>query len=105
MRYIKTYELYNTSTGHALDYDVGDTVVCVDDKKAGIPPFTTSKTPLIEGKKYKVLKIYKLIEDKFLKNKFMRVDVENLETGKISKGWESTRFKSEVEFDADKYNL
>ena len=34
----------------------------------------------------------------------MRVDVKD-ETGVISKGWESTRFKLDVEIDADKYNM
>jgi hypothetical protein len=35
----------------------------------------------------------------------MRVDVEDLETGKKLRGFKSTDFKLDIEFDADKYNL
>lgn len=101
MKYIKTFELV---TGAYVDYDVGDIVTCVTT--------TTSKwnkgelsSALIKGKKYEVIKVYEIPEDKFLGNKFVRVDVKNLESGEISKGWESTRFKLEFEADADKYNI
>jgi hypothetical protein len=97
MRFLKTYELY---TGNNVDYSVGDIVVCADDKIKGI-----KTTSLKEGDKYNVLKIYSNPEDKFLKTPFLRVDVENIETGEISKGWDSNRFKLEFEFDAGKYNI
>jgi hypothetical protein len=100
-RYLKTYELY--STGQIIEYGVGDIVVCVDDVIKNLKSF--KHNPLINGNKYKVIQIYKLAEDIFLNNDFLRVDVENLETGEISKGWESIRFKLEMEFDSDKYNL
>jgi hypothetical protein len=96
MKYIKLFEYI---TGNFVNYKVGDIVIC--DKTVG----RGGKIELQENKKYKVLKIYKLPEDKFLKNPFMRVDVEDLETDIITKGWESTRFKAEMEFDADKYNM
>jgi len=92
---------YLTDTGNALDYEVGDTVVCIKSVKSG----DAGKKILEEGNKYKVLKIYNLPEDKFLNNPFMRVDVEDIESGRITKGWQSTIFKVEVEFDADKYNI
>ena len=99
MKYLKTYEFY---TGNAIDYSEGDIVVCVESIKS---KFKIPKHPLEIGKKYKVLKIYQTKEDKFLKNNIIRVDVENVETGEISKGWATTRFKIELEFDADKYNM
>ena len=105
MKHLKTFELYsppNPGTGNEIDYEVGDTVVCV---KAGVPVMKPSRPNLEEGKDYKVIKLYSIPEDKFLGNKFLRVDVQNLETGEITKGWESTRFKLEMEFDADKYNM
>jgi hypothetical protein len=94
---------YSTSTGNQLDYEVGDIVVCSNDRIESIKQF--KHNPLSKGIKYKVLKIYKLAEDIFLKNPYMRIDVENLETGEITKGWETKRFKLDVEFDSDKYNL
>lgn len=100
MKFLKTYELY---TGNYVDYVVGDIVVCSDDVIIGLK--YSKHNPLKEGDKYKILKIYNIPEDKFLKNPFLRVDVENLETGEISKGWESKRFKLEFEFDAGKYNI
>jgi hypothetical protein len=100
MKFLKTYELY---TGNNIDYTIGDTVVCSKDHIAQMKP--TKYNPLKEGDKYKVLKIYSPPEDKFLKNPFLRVDVENLETGEVSRGWESNRFKLEFEFDAGKYNI
>jgi len=96
MRYIKTYELY-TGTGNVIDYEVGDIVVCLIS--------TAPTTSLEKGKEYKVIKIYQLPEDKYLGHKYLRVDVENIETGEITKGWRSTIFKLEMEFDADKYNM
>jgi len=101
MKYIKTYELYSKSTGNIVDYGAGDIVICTDGFWA-----IKSETSLLEkNKKYRVLKIYNLPEDKFLGKIFLRVDVEDIETGDITKGWESTRFKSEMESDSDKYNL
>jgi hypothetical protein len=96
MKYIKTYELYaEKGTGNVIDYEEGDIVTCV---KAG-------RFPLNLNDKFEVLKIYTIMEDKYLGNKFLRVDVKNIETGEKSFGWESTRFKSEMEDMADKYNL
>ena len=100
MKYLKLFELFET--GQLIDYEEGDTVVCVKDlfkNKGGVVHGIQA------GKEYKVIKIYTIPEDKFLGNKFLRVDVEDLETGEISKGWESMRFKSELEFNADKYNM
>ena len=107
MKYLKSFEFFQTKTGQALDYEVGDIVVCINDHQLHLQ----SQRPghkyvaLDNGVKYKVLKIYNNLEDKFLNIKYKRVDVENLETGKISKGWESTRFQTETEFDAGKYNI
>lgn len=103
MKHLKTFEFFSTDTGQALDYDVNDIVICSDDKIPNLKSF--KHNPLVNGDKYKVLKIYNNLEDKFLKIDYKRVDVENLETGEISRGWESTRFKAEAEFDADKYNM
>lgn len=106
MKYIKTFEYYNTSTGNALDYDVGDTVVSTITRITTYDPHDFSANPgLTSGRKYKVLKIYSIPEDKFLGNKFLRVDVEDLETGETLKGFKSTDFKIDIEFDADKYNM
>lgn len=103
MKHLKTFEYYNTTTGQIVDYNVGDTIVCINDK---IPNLKSTKhNPLKDGTKYKVLQIYKLAEDIYLKNPYMRVDIENLETGEISKGWETIRFKAEMESAADKYNF
>ena len=98
MKYLKTFELY---TGNLLDYNVYDIVVCTTthyDAK-------TNKSVIEKGKKYKVLKIYSIPEDKFLKNPYLRVDIEDIETGKTYKGFRSDHFKHEIESDADKYNL
>ena len=113
MRYLKTYELF---TGNVVEYEEGDIVVCVNDTQGwsstGGLAGSTSGAPFLGknkfldiGKKYRVLKIYELPEDKYFGNKYARVDVEDIQTGEISKGWESTRFKQELEFDADKYNM
>lgn len=96
MKYLKTFEFFETNTGQALDYSEGDIVICVDSGN-----FLT----LDKGASYKVLKLYKLREDKMLGKPYMRVDVQDIETGYISKGYESTRFKLEVEVYGDKYNL
>ena len=103
MKYLKLFELY--TTGQLIDYGVGDTVVCVRDTGYMSTIKGSVKHVLEIGDKFKVIKIYRLAEDIFLKNDFLRVDVENIETGEISKGWESTRFKIEMEDIADKYNL
>jgi hypothetical protein len=103
MKYLKTFEFFSTETGQALDYEVGDNVICFDDEIANLK--STKPNPLINGDKYKVLRIYNNLEDKYLNIKYKRVDVENLETGEISRGWESTRFKTESETIADKYNI
>ena len=95
MKYLKTFELY---TGNGIDYDVNDIVVCIDSQ-------LSQKNFLKEGNKYRVIKIYQIPEDKFLRNPFLRVDVEDVETGELSKGWRSNIFKTIIEFDADKYNL
>jgi len=112
MKYLKRFDSFGEewTTGQIIDYNVGDIVVCVKQEvKAGIPPFTLPKITLKEGNKYKVLKIYEIPEDRYRTritgNDYLRVDVEDIETGKISKGWRSTYFKAEIEFDADKYNL
>jgi len=102
MKYLRTYELY-TGTGNEIDYAVGDTVVCVEGTK--IPKGINKLPSLEEGNEYKVVKLYQIPEDKYLGNKFLRVDVEDTKTGKITKGWESTRFKLDYEFDAGKYNV
>jgi hypothetical protein len=96
MRYLKTFELYNTSTGNYVDYKEGDIVVCDE---------PTSNLFLVKDKKYKVLRIYTSIEYKMMGKPYLIVDVEDVETGEISKGWESTRFHAIVEFDVDKYNF
>jgi hypothetical protein len=98
MKYLKTYELY--STGQIIDYGIGDIVVCVDDHAK-----MSMRMPLVKGDKYEVLRIYTMPEDRFLGNKFSRVEVEDIKTGQVTRGWESTRFKIEMEFDVDKYNL
>jgi len=103
MKYIKLFELFET--GQLIDYEKDDTVVCITDSGLMSKIPGSVKHILEVGKKYKVVKIYTIPEDKYLGNKFLRVDVKNIETGEISKGWESTRFKSELEFDADKYNM
>jgi len=103
MKYLKTFELYTSpGTGQHLDYDVDDIVICDMDKFFSV---ITGEKLLKKGNKYKVLRIYQIPEDKFLKNPFLRVDVQDLETDKITKGWKSTDFKTDVEFDADKYNM
>jgi hypothetical protein len=94
MKHLKTFEFFETETGQALDYGEGDIVICSDEK--GV---------LDVGTKYKVLRIYNNLEDKYLNIKYRRVDVENMETGEISNGWESTRFQCDTEFDAIKFNL
>lgn len=96
MKYIKNFEFYSTETGQLFDYDIGDTVVCVE-----------PKNDLEMTKKYKVVKIYSLAEDKFLAmgNPFMRVDVENIDTGEITKGWKSTYFKLDADFDREIFNI
>ena len=100
MKYLKTFEFFETETGQVLDYSEGDTVVCSDDEKDNI------KLPALDkGSKYKVLRIYNNLEDKFLKITYRRVDVENLETGEITKGWESTRFQLDSEFVGWKFNI
>lgn len=101
MKYLKTFEFFETETGQALDYGEGDIVVCSDEKGVVLNKFSA----LDIGAKYKVLRIYNNPEDKFLKIKYRRVDVENLETGEISRGWESTRFQADTEFYANKFNL
>jgi len=103
MKYLKSFEFFDTETGNFIDYKVGDTVVCIP-RTDGRPEVSRNHEELKVGKKYKVLKIYKLIEDKFLKNPFMRVDIID-EYNNISRGWESTRFKNDVEFDMDNFNL
>ncbi len=102
MKYLKTFEFFETETGQVLDYSEGDTVVCSDDVS---PKNKNLLNPLKKGSKYRVIKIYSPIEDKFLKNPYMRVDVENLETGEITKGWESTRFQLDVEYMGNKFNI
>lgn len=103
MKYIKLFELFET--GQLIDYEVGDTVVCVEYTGLMSKLPGSIKHVLEIGEEYKVLKIYTLPEDKYLGNKFLRVDVEDLKTGEISKGWKSTAFKSDLEFNADKYNM
>jgi len=98
MKYLKTFELYNT--GNQLDYDVGDIVKCTNKNFK-----TTGYKLLTFNKEYKVLKIYQIPEDKFLKNPYVRVYVQDVETGEILKGMRSDYFKHEIESDADKYNL
>jgi len=94
----KIFEYYS-KTGNQLDYEVGDTVIFIAKNHR------ITDLMLKMNKKYKVVKIYSIPEDKFLKNPFLRVDVEDLETGEVYKGFKSTDFKLDVEFDADKYNL
>lgn len=97
MKYIKSIlEFHDTETGQLFDYDLGDTVVCI-----------TPINGLEMEKQYKVVRIYKLPEDRFIAmgNPFMRVDVEDMDTGAITKGWRSTYFKLDVEMDADIFNL
>jgi len=100
MKYLKSFEL---ATGGAVDYDIGDTIICTNEIIHNLR--STKHNPLINGAKYKALKLYNTPEDKFLKTPYLRVDVENLDTGEISRGWESNRFKIEFEADADKYNI
>jgi len=100
MKYLKYFEL--ARTGNQLDYDVGDIVVCV----SSFYKNHQERVPILEkDKNYEVLKIYKTPEDIFLRNPFMRVDVKDLETGKITRGWESNRFKIEMEYFSDLYNM
>lgn len=107
MKYLKTFELHSmpitNPIGNFLDYEVGDVVVCAD--KEDLKNNFKATNKLEVGKKYKVLNLYQTPEDKFLKNPYLRVDVEDLETGEITKGWSSKRFKVEMEFDAGKYNI
>lgn len=100
MKYLKYFEL--ARTGNQLDYDVGDIVVCVN---SFYKDFQGTETILEKDKNYEVLKIYKTPEDIFLKKPFMRVDVKDLESGEITKGWESNRFKIEMEYFSDLYNM
>lgn len=106
MKHLQIYELYsppNPGTGNVIDYEVGDTVVCIEGTAM---PQGLKRLPRLEkDKEYKVIKLYQIPEDKYLGNKFLRVDVEDPKTGEVTKGWESTRFKLEYEFDADKYNM
>lgn len=96
MKYLKTFEFFETQTGQLCDFEKDDIVISQITNKY-----------LIKGREYKVLKIYQLPEDKFLVmgNPFLRVDVENLETGEISRGWKSTDFKIDYESISDLYNL
>jgi uncharacterized protein (UPF0179 family) len=102
MKYLKTFEFFETETGQILDYGEGDTVVCSDEVS---PKNKNLLNPLKKGSKYRVIKIYKNVEDKFLKNPYMRVDVVDLETNEISRGWESTRFQQDVEYIGNKFNI
>ena len=100
MRYLKTFELYTKpGTGNPIDYEVGDIVVCI---KA---VYGDTENRIYSGTRYKVIKMYQLPEDKFLNNPYLRVDVENLETGILTKGWKSNWFVTEIEDNANKYNL
>lgn len=96
---------YSLETGQIVDYNVGDTVFCIDDIGHNGAARGNKLVDLNQNKQYKVLKLYKTIEDKFLGNKFLRVDVQDIETGQITKGWESTRFKADIEFMSDLYNM
>jgi hypothetical protein len=102
MKYLKLFELFET--GQLIDYEKDDIVVCIKSS-----PARWYKGELVSalevGKQYIVVNLYQIPEDKYLGNKFLRVDVRNIETREISRGWESTRFKSELEFNADKYNM
>lgn len=116
MKYLKTYELYNKynnikpvnqaprNIGLDVEYFVDDIVICTATKRDKNNP-TFGEVILQEGKKYRVLKIYQLPEDAYLNNPYLRVDVQDIETGEITKGWTSTLFKTEMEFDMGKYNL
>lgn len=95
---------YSLETGQIVDYNVDDIVICI--KSAPSKWYRDEEVSGLEkDKQYKVVKLYSIPEDKFLGNKFLRVDVQDIETGEISKGWESTRFKSDIEFMADIYNM
>lgn len=107
MKYLKNFRLFELVTGHALDYGVGDTVICVDDtnRQPQQGKQLLRNNPLVKGGKYEILKIYTIPEDKFLGNPYARVEVKNLETGEISKGWSTIKFKLDIEADAEKYSL
>jgi hypothetical protein len=102
MRYIKTYE-----KSYKIIYSIGDIVICVD-------AFDNSEIEI--GKKYRVLKIYDSEYNLVSKTYYQKnckentigdlaVDVEDIITGKESKGLFATRFTSEERYMAKKYNL
>lgn len=94
MKYLKHFE------SPQFEYNVGDIIVYAP-----------------SGRKYKVLKIYvdemhslsKLVNDgvisSSIKQPYMRVDIEDLEKGFITKDIRSDEFISEIEFNSQKYNL
>ena len=96
MKHLKKYENYNT--GNSLDYNVGDIVV-LNKKKVNVP------TILDDNDKYEVIRIYSIPEDVFLKNPYMRIDIRNIRTDEIIKGYTSDLFRLEIENDADIYNI
>ena len=101
MKYLKKmFELQRTTdTGNFMDYKEDDIVVSVTTIERG------DKILLTKERKYKVIKLYKTVEDKFLNNPWMRVDVEDLETGEITRGWRSDQFKKKADFISKKYRL
>ena len=93
------------------NYQVGDIVASLITVQ-GLPKFKKNSdfNPIIvnlltKGSKYKVLKIVRGLEDKALGTPYMRVDVEDVETGKKTYGWKSNHFELESQFDAKKYNI
>jgi len=101
MKYLKTFELFSEpspGTGRYIDYEVGDTVTCIED----FDPF--GKKTVEKGEKFKVTRIWQTPEDKFLGNPYLRVDLIS-DTGKVLRGMKSTMFTGEIETEMDKYNL
>lgn len=98
MRYLKTYEEINKN----YNYNVGDTVVCVE---------TVNGLPLLHNREKEefnpaLIDLIKKGERYIVKDiKNDKVDVVNIETGKETINWYPNNFISEEEYNAKKFNI
>jgi hypothetical protein len=83
MKYLKTYEQ------NSLKYNIGDIIVCSDS-------YNVIGSKLKSGQKYKVINI----------DVYGYIKVMDIENYNVLNGiYPQDRFKLEIEYDADKYNL
>lgn len=102
MKYLKKFEDVDRIIPY--NYTIGDIVVSLSTIE-GINKFGDTTILLKRGNKYKVLKIYRELDDKSIENPYMSVDVEDIETSKNTYGWRTSQFELATEFDAKKYNI